>query len=100
MLTVKLRLTAVSDAQYGGVTTGSNPDILGVARLPFRQPDSTPTATVVRSVLKNSFPAKEVCDVATYSRLILPLLVGFLKAPGNDCWSEVGQLVSLARSVE
>ena len=57
-------------------------------------------ATVVRSDLENSFPAKEVRDVATYSRLIFPLLVGVLKACGNGRWSEVAQLVSLARSVE
>ncbi len=40
MLTVKLRLMAVSDAKYGGFTTGSSHSILGVDRLAFRQLDS------------------------------------------------------------
>ena len=59
-----MRLTAVSDAQYGGVTTGSNPDILGVARLPFRQPDSTLTPQEGQPILAANYvlrnPAKSL----------------------------------------
>ena len=41
MLTVKLRLTAVSDPQHGVFTAGSKPSILGVDRRSFRQLDGT-----------------------------------------------------------
>ena len=41
---VKLRLTAVSDAQHGGFTTGSSRAYWGVGRLAFRQLDSTVAA--------------------------------------------------------